>query len=117
LLSDLGSACLLCIYVLQLRLNVLQGFIETGDARLQLVDGIIHALHLPGELIDLVSSRALLLHLLLQTGQGLRHAIHVIGGLFHQVLEHTHALVVGLLEALQHVLQGLDLLLELDNFL
>ncbi len=45
------------------------------------------------------------------------HAVDGVGGLLDEVLEDAHALVVGLLEARDGILQLLDLGLQLDHVL
>ncbi len=91
-------------------------FFEIADARLDLVDGVVHGLNLAGDLVDLVVLRVLLLqHLLLQIVHVGRHLVDRIGALLDEILHDAHALVIGLLETGDGILQLLDLRLQLDH--
>ena len=91
-------------------------FCERTEARLDLVDGVVQRLDLPGDLVDLSALRLLLgLHLLVQGVDGDGHLVDGVGALLDEVLHDAHALVVGLLKACDGVLKLLDLGLQLHH--
>jgi len=104
--------------VLQLSLQILYRFIQLGNARLELVEGVVQRLHLAGDGIQLTVARlALRVNLLLQGVDSDGHLVGVVGGLFHQVLQDAEAAIQGGLEPLHHVEQLLHLGLQLDDLL
>ena len=59
----------------------------------------------------------LCLHLLLQAVDGDGHLVHGVGALLNEILHHTHAFVIRLLQASDSVLQLLNLRLQLHHVL
>ncbi len=93
-----------------------QGLVELIEAGTQFVEGIVHRLHLAGELLQGISLRALLrLGGLLQGIDGGGDFGHAVGGLLHQVVHDGIALVIGLLHAHDHFLHLLHLGLQGDH--
>ena len=75
-------------------------------------------MNLPGHLFGLGGGCVLdVLHLQAHAIHGDGHLVDRIGSLLDQALERAHALVVGLLQARDGVLQLLDLDLELQDVL
>ncbi len=90
--------------------------IELGDARLELIDGIVQRLHLAGNGVELAAGPfRLRIELLLQRIHRGGHLVGVVGGLLHQVLQHAEACVERRLKTLHHVEQLLHLRLQLDD--
>ena len=104
------------VHGLLLALNVLHQLLQRAEARLDLVDRVVERLDLAGDLVDLAVLRLLLgLHLFLQTVERDGHLVDGVGALLDEVLHDAHALVVGLLQARDRVLQLLNLRLQLHH--
>jgi hypothetical protein len=95
---------------LLLVLDGLHGFFQVVEACLDLVERVAEGLHLAGELVELGAGGIVLCaNLLLHGVDGGRHLVDRICALLDEVLEDSHALVIGLLEASDGGLQLLDL--------
>jgi len=103
---------------LLLALDVVEDLLHAGHAGLEFVEGVVERLDLAGDLVGFCREGVLaVLHLELHAVDGDGHLVDGVGGLLDEVLENAHALVVGLLEACDGVLELLDLGLELDHVL
>ncbi len=91
-------------------LNGGERLLHAGHASLELVDGVVEGLDLAGDLLVAGADGILLvLHAELQAIDRGGHGVDGVGGLLDELLEHAEALVVGLLQFRDGVLQRLDL--------
>ena len=106
------------VHILHLALDSLHLRGQVSNPRLQLIDRIIQRLNLRRKL--LIACSALVVLCLQRSRQRVHrrhHLVHAVVVLLHQVDDHAHALVVGGLQVLHHVLQLLHLGLQLNHFL
>ncbi len=89
--------------VLQLGLQILNRFVELGNAGLELIDGIVEGLHLAGDRIQLAAARfGLRIDLLLQGVNGNRHLVGGVRCLLDLMLQDAEFGVHGGLQSLHH---------------
>ena len=107
--TRLGEIAEQCVGGLLLALDVAERLFDARQAGLQLIDRVIEGLDLGGDGILLV------LRAELQAVDVDGHLVDGVRCLLYKILEYTHALVIGLLETCDSVLQLLNLRLELDE--
>jgi hypothetical protein len=91
---------------------------QIGNAGLQLIDRVVQRLDLGRKLT--VAGPPLVIFCFersLQIVDRGHHPVHIVGVLLNQIDDDAHAFIIRCLQVLNHVLQLLDLGLQLDHFL